>query len=84
VYVPLERFETSGEELFIPGPDTGQGETQTRETRDPQGGTYNPSLLPYYAVFESYLNSAYQNLDQTYYPEGLRDFVREYFSQLEP
>jgi hypothetical protein len=40
--------------------------------------------MPYYEVLESYLDSAYQNLDQNYYPDGLRDFVREYFSQLEP
>jgi hypothetical protein len=84
VFVPWERYPNSGDEVFIPGQDTGQGEAETRETRDPMGGANNPSLMPYYEVYESYLSSAYQNLDQNYYPEGLRDFVRQYFSQLEP
>jgi hypothetical protein len=40
--------------------------------------------MPYYEVFQSYLDSASQAIEQTYIPSGLKDYVREYFSNLEP
>lgn len=84
VYVPPQRFPDGEGEIFIPGQETGQGETQVQERPDPLPGQTNPSLVPYTEVYYNYLEAANQAMDQTYIPSGLRDYVREYFSQLEP
>ena len=85
VYVPRNKVNGSnGDPLFIPGQDTNQGETQTKEQRDPLGGVNNPALVPYDEVYQSYRDAANQAVDQSYVPAGLKDYIREYFSQLEP
>lgn len=85
VYIPREKLEASGEgEIFIPGQDTEQGETESREQQDPTIGMNNSSLVPYTAVYQTYLEAANQTIDQSYIPPGMRDYIREYFSQLEP
>jgi len=40
--------------------------------------------VPYHEVFYTYRDAAHQALERSYIPEGLKDYVREYFSQLEP
>jgi hypothetical protein len=84
VFVPWDRLPTGDESVFIPGQDTDQGETQTREQQDPLPGAHRPAIMPYYEVFETYLNSANQTIEQSYIPSSLKDYIREYFSQLEP
>jgi hypothetical protein len=83
VYVPWDRLQ-GNDTLSISGQDTGQGETQSRETTDPLPGSLNPVLVPYQAAYYDYLNIASQTIEQSYIPAGLKDYVREYFSQLEP
>jgi hypothetical protein len=84
VYAPWEHRPDSGEQVFIPGQDTDQGDTQVRERPNPLPGTYNPVLMPYYDVFYTYVEAANQVIEQSYIPSGLKDYVREYFSNLEP
>lgn len=84
VYVPWERQPTAGEELFIPGQETGQGESQVSTQENPLPGAAAPALVPYQEVYQEYLNVANQNMEQSEIPPGLRDYVRDYFSQLEP
>ncbi|MBN1583486.1 MAG: hypothetical protein JXA89_22445 [Anaerolineae bacterium] len=84
VYVPWERLQGQGEELVIPGQDSGQGETQTRERRDPLPGAPGQALVPYHEVYYQYLDTANQTMDQSAIPTGLKDYVRAYFSNLEP
>lgn len=84
VYVPRERQLAGGNELSIPGQDTGQGQEQTRQSQSPLPGANNPSLIPYQSVFQSYRDTAGQALDQSAIPADLKDFVRQYFSELEP
>ena len=84
VYAPWERSASEGEELFIPGQDTGEGETSTRESEGSQAGLVNPALMPYARVFPQYLYAANQALDRAAIPLELRDYVRQYFSSLEP
>jgi hypothetical protein len=84
VYVPRQKLPTAGNELTIPGQDTGQGQEQTSQSPSPLPGANNPSLVPYQTVYQSYLNTAGQALDQAAIPAELKDFVRNYFSQLEP
>ena len=84
VYVPWERRGGSGDELTISGQETGQGEIEVREQRDPLPGAPNPVLVPYYDVYYDYLDAANQSIERSYIPPGLKNYVRDYFSQLEP
>jgi hypothetical protein len=84
IYVPREKRPAGGNEVTVPGQDTGQGTEQTRQSQSPLPGTSNPSLIPYRSVYQSYLDTASQALDQNPIPADLKDFVREYFSNLEP
>jgi hypothetical protein len=70
--------------VFVPGQDTEQGEQQSSEQRDPLGGINNPALVPYDEVFGAYQDAADRAMEQSYIPSGLKDYIREYFSQLEP
>jgi hypothetical protein len=84
VYVPWERLTGGNEELNIPGQDTGQGETQSQETNNPFPGSSSQALVPYEAAYYTYLEAANQAVEQSYIPSGLKDYIRQYFSQLEP
>ncbi len=84
VYVPWERRQGSGDQVTITGQDTGQGETQVREQKDPLPGAPGEALVPYHEVYYSYLDAANQTVERSYIPAGLKDYVRAYFSQLEP
>jgi hypothetical protein len=84
IYVPWERRQGSGDEVFIPGQEAGQGETQVREQKDPLPGAPGQALVPYQEVYYNYLDAANQTMERSYIPSGLKDYVREYFSQLEP
>jgi hypothetical protein len=84
IYVPFERRPGSGDELTIPGQDTGQGETEVRERTDPLPGSSSEALVPYYEVYYEYLDAANEAIERSYIPSGLKDVVREYFSRLEP
>jgi hypothetical protein len=84
VYVPREKRPTAGNELTLPGQDLGQGQEQTSQSPAPLPGANNPALVPYQSVYQSYRDTAGQALDQSAIPADLKDFVRAYFSQLEP
>jgi hypothetical protein len=84
VYVPWERRSGSDEEVTLSGQDTGQGETEIREQKDPLPGSPDQALVPYYEVYYEYLDAAAQTMEQSYIPSGLKDVVREYFGRLEP
>jgi hypothetical protein len=84
VYVPFETAGTNGEQVFIAGQDTGQGDTQVREGQDPLPGTANPALVPYQQVYSQYLQAANQAVESGYIPPELKDYIKSYFTQLEP
>ncbi len=84
VYAPWQRSLTEGNELFIPGQDTGEGETSTIEGQGSQPGISNPALAPYSEVYYQYLSAANQAVEQGYIPAGLSEYIRLYFSSLEP
>ena len=69
----------TGNEVFIPGQETGQGTTEERETENPLPGAPNPALVPYRQVIQSYRDAANQALEQSYIPSGLKDYVKAYF-----
>ncbi len=46
--------------------------------------TNENSLVPYNQVFGDYRNAAYEALSDDYIPLGMKGYVRDYFSSLEP
>jgi hypothetical protein len=84
VYAPWQSSPGNGDQLFISGQDTGQGESQSYEGQGNLPGTTSPALVPYSQVFFNYLNAVNQTIQQSYIPADLLDYVRLYFSQLEP
>ena len=84
LYVPWDRRTTDGEELVITGSEGQEGQTQVREQDEPLPGAQTDALIPYHEVYYEYLDAASQAMDQATIPAGLRDYVRDYFSRLEP
>ena len=84
VYAPWLRPAANGEELFIPGQDSNQGQTSSSEGSSPTLGAGSQALTPYYDVYTQYFNAANQAIQQSAIPASLADYIREYFSQLEP
>ena len=42
------------------------------------------STVPYSQVFGDYRDAAYEALNDDYIPLGMKEYVRDYFSSLEP
>ncbi len=82
VYAPFTAGQ--GRVETVTGQQGQQGETSTREGKSPLPGTNNPALVPYDQVFQKYSEIAGQTMERSYIPSGLKDYVKEYFSGLEP
>jgi hypothetical protein len=84
VFAPWQKSIDNGSQIFIPGQETQQGETTTTESKDLLPGVSNPALIPYTQVYYNYMNTANQAIEQNYIPSNLVEYVRLYFSSLEP
>lgn len=82
VYSPFEVGQ--GEQEQVQGQDSGGGQTTTRRSQSQLPGARNPARVPYSQVFQQYAEIAGQAMERSYIPAGLRDYVKEYFSELEP
>ena len=51
---------------------------------NPTDFTDEDSIVPYNQVFGDYRDAAYEALDDDYIPLGMKEYVRDYFSSLEP
>lgn len=83
VYAPRQQGEP-GDPDFLPGRQTGQGQETIRENQQLQPGAPGAATVPYTEVYPSYAAAAASAIERDYVPAGLRDYVREYFSRLEP
>lgn len=82
VYAPFHVGQ--GERQKVSGQENANGQTTTRTEKSPLPGANNPALVPYTQVFQQYREIAGKFMEQSYIPLGLRDYVKEYFSALEP
>jgi hypothetical protein len=73
----------SGEVDSVAGVPDAQGEVETRQERQslPAGGTAH---VPYTDVLPTYREAATAAMEREYVPPGLRDYVKAYFSRLDP
>lgn len=53
-------------------------------SENPTEFTGEMSSVPYSQVYGDYRDAAYEALDSDYIPLGLKGYVRDYFSSLEP
>jgi hypothetical protein len=83
VFAPWQQGQP-GDPDFLPGRQTDQGQETTRETTQPQPGASGAALVPYSEVFASYADAAVETMEREYVPSGLKEYVREYFTHLEP
>jgi hypothetical protein len=60
------------------------GDGQTQQGSGIGSGTDNGALTPYQQVYADFLEYAQTSLDRGYVPLSIKDYVREYFSSLDP
>jgi hypothetical protein len=60
----------------------GDGQSQTGNQSGQ--GVDNGSIVPYQDVYGDFARFAETTLDRSYVPTSLKDFVRDYFSSLDP
>jgi hypothetical protein len=84
VYQPFDPSGERGEREVIEGQQGEGGEVQSQQGDANLPGLNNPSVVPYEQVLPEYSQSASEALDRGYIPPHLKNYVRDYFSQLEP
>ncbi len=60
------------------------GDGQTQQGNQSGQGENNGSFTPYQDVFGDFYDYAQTSLDRNYVPLSIKDFVRDYFSSLDP
>ena len=81
VFAPSARLGPDGQQEFIPGQEgVGQEQTGTQSG----AGLATDASVPYSAVYGEYAQQASRDLEQGAVPPPLQDYVRDYFSALEP
>ncbi len=83
IFAPWQQGQP-GDTDFVPGRQNDTGEETVRENKNPQPGAAGAALTPYRDVYASYATVAAETMERAYIPVGLKDYVRDYFTQLEP
>ncbi len=81
VFAPFDRLGKPGDPSYVAGTG-GDGQTQTGNQSGQ--GVDNGAYVPYSDVFADFESYAMTSLDRSYVPSSLKDFVRDYFSSLDP
>ena len=81
VFAPFDRLGRPGDPSYVSG--TG-GDGQTTQGNQQGAGVDPGSYVPYNEVYGEFFSHALTTLDRGYLPLSVRDFVRDYFSSLDP
>jgi hypothetical protein len=84
VYAPGSGVHLTGQPEFVAGQESEDGQTVIREEKSPQPGAANPSLVSYREVYQNYAEAAAETMERERIPPEMKDYVRDYFSQLTP
>ena len=82
VYAPYRLGQGGGQEVVLPGSETGEGQTVGQGGLQP--GENAASQVPYSEVYADYAADYYRAIESGQVPPALRDLVRQYFSSLAP
>jgi hypothetical protein len=81
VFAPFDRLGKPGDPSYVSG--TG-GDGQTQQGSGTGSGVDNGALTPYQQVYADFFDYAQTSLDRGYVPLSIKDYVRDYFSSLDP
>jgi hypothetical protein len=81
VFAPFDRIGKPGDPSYVAG--TG-GDGQTQQGSQQGQGSNNGSYVPYSQVYGDFYQYALTTLDRSYVPISVKDYVRDYFSSLDP
>jgi hypothetical protein len=81
IFAPFDRLGLPGDPSYISG---GGGTGQTTQGNQQGPGVDPGSYVPYEQVYADFYRYALTTLDRGYVPLSVRDFVRDYFSSLDP
>lgn len=81
VYAPTLPGGAPGQQQTIPG--QGGGDSPPTGTTQGQGANA-PSAVPYDQVYQQYRDQALQGIDDPNIPPELREYIRQYFTNLDP
>jgi hypothetical protein len=81
VYAPFDRLGKPGDPSYVAG--TG-GDGETQQGSQAGTGSNNGTLTPYQQVFADFQRYAQTSLDRGYIPLSVKDYVKNYFSSLNP
>jgi hypothetical protein len=81
VYAPFDRLGHPGDPSYVAG--TG-GDGQTQQGNQQGQGSDNGAYVPYDQVYGTFYQYALTTLDREYVPISVKDYVRDYFSSLDP
>jgi hypothetical protein len=81
VFAPFERLGQPGDPSYIAG---NGGDGQVSQGNQQGAGVDPGSYVPYDDVYTNFERLWTTTLDRGYLPLSVRDFVRDYFSSLDP
>jgi hypothetical protein len=81
IFAPFDRLGKPGDPSYIAG---SGGDGQTQGGSQTGEGQNNGALTPYQQVFADFYQYALTSLDRNYVPLSVKDYVRDYFSSLDP
>jgi hypothetical protein len=81
IFADFGRLGRPGDPSYIPGVG---GDGQIQQGQGEGQGTNNQSVVPYTNVFQDFYDFAITSLDRSYVPLDVKDYVRDYFSSLNP
>ena len=81
IFAPFDRLGRPGDPSYVAG-SGGDGQTSQGNNQGP--GIDPGSYVPYSQVYADFYNYALTTLDRSYVPLSVKDFVRDYFSSLDP
>jgi hypothetical protein len=81
VFAPFDRVGRPGDPSYVAG--TG-GDGQTQQGSSTGQGVNNGVLTPYDEVYSDFYDYAQTTLERNYVPLSVKDYVKDYFSSLDP
>jgi hypothetical protein len=81
VFADFSRLGKPGDPSYVSG---AGGNGQTQQGSGTGSGSNNNALVPYTDVLQDFADFAITSLDRSYVPLGVKDYVRDYFSSLNP
>lgn len=83
VYAPPSSVNASTTAVSVQGQDNPGGE-QSSTTTNTDANNTGPAQVPYEEVYGKYKDEAGKALDSDYIPQGYKDLVRDYFTEIGP